>query len=70
MYPYMYGAWFLGMLLMVVVPLFVLGVLTVIALIVASPNRPSEDKAMRIVTRRAARGEIEREQLGVLLNAL
>jgi uncharacterized membrane protein len=70
MYPYMYGAWFLGMLLMVVVPLLVLGVLTVIALIVASPNRPSEDKVMRIVTRRAARGEIEREQLGVLLNAL
>jgi hypothetical protein len=67
MYPYMYGAWFLGMLLMVVVPLLVLGVL---GLIVLWATSPSDAAALRIEGKRLARREIDKDQLGLLLNAL
>jgi uncharacterized membrane protein len=67
MNPYMYGGWLLAVLLMVAAPLLVLGLF---ALVVAWLNRPAEDTAMRIAKQRFARGEIDKEQLGVLLQAL
>jgi len=65
-YPYMYGGWFLAVVLMVVTPVLVLGVL---AWLVATTSAP-EDTAARIAKERYIRGEIDKEQLGVLLNAL
>lgn len=67
MYPYMYGAWFLVVLLIVAVPLLALAVF---ALIAAWLARPAEGTALRIARGRLARREIDKEQLGVLLNAL
>jgi uncharacterized membrane protein len=67
MYPDLYGWWFLAMLLMVALPLLVLAVF---ALIVSAATSPSDDRALRIEKERAVRREIEKEQLGVLLNAL
>jgi uncharacterized membrane protein len=67
MYPYMYGGWFGAVVLMVAVPLVVVGLL---ALLIASLNRPRDDAAVRIAKERFARGEIDKDQLGVLLQAL
>ncbi|MEK6227184.1 MAG: SHOCT domain-containing protein [Chloroflexota bacterium] len=67
MYPYMYDGSFLVVVLMVAAPLVVLGLF---AWLVASSARATEDTAMRIVRERFARGEIDKEQLGVLLQAL
>jgi uncharacterized membrane protein len=67
MYPYMYDGSFLALVLMVAAPLLVIGL---VAWFVASSARPSEDTAMRIARERFARGEIDKEQLGVLLQAL
>lgn len=67
MYPYMYDGSFLVVVLMVAAPLVVLGLF---AWLVASSARVTEDTAMRIVRERFARGEIDKEQLGVLLQAL
>lgn len=67
MYPYMSEGWFLAVLLMVAVPLLVLAVF---ALTAAWLARPAEDTALRIARERLARGEIDKEQLGILLNAL
>lgn len=67
MYPYMYDGTFLAVVLMLVAPLAVLGLF---AWVVASSARPSRDAAMRIARERFARGEIDKEQLGILLQAL
>lgn len=66
MYPYMFGWWFLGVLLIVVVPLLVLFVLELV--FAAMP--PTENAALRIATERLARREIDKEQVGLLMNAL
>jgi uncharacterized membrane protein len=67
MYPYMYDGSFLVVVLMVAAPLVVLGLF---AWLVASSARATKDTATRIVRERFARGEIDKEQLGVLLQAL
>ncbi len=67
MYPYMYDGSFLAVVLMVAAPLVVLGLFV---WTVRSLARPSEDTAMRIARERFARGEIDKDQLGVLLQAL
>ena len=67
MYPYMYDGSFLAVVFMLVAPLVVLGLF---AWVVASSARRSADAAMRIARERFARGEIDKEQLGILLQAL
>jgi uncharacterized membrane protein len=67
MYPYMYDGSFLAVVLMVAAPLVVLGLFV---WTIRSLARPSEDTALRIARERFARGEIDKEQLGVLLQAL
>lgn len=67
MYPNTSDGSFLAVLLMVAAPLVVL---SLFAWFVASVARPSEDTAMRIARERFARGEIDKEQLGILLQAL
>ena len=67
MYPYLYGGWFLAVVVMPVTPVLILGVLAWIVL--AASARP-EDTAARIAKERFVRGEIDKEQLGILLNAL
>jgi uncharacterized membrane protein len=67
MYPYMYDGSFLAVVLMMAVPLVVLGLFV---WTITSLARPSRDTAMRIARERFARGEIDKDQLGVLLQAL
>jgi uncharacterized membrane protein len=67
MYPYMYDGSFLAVVLMVAAPLVVLGLFV---WTITSSARPSEDTALRIARERFARGEIDKDQLGVLLQAL
>jgi uncharacterized membrane protein len=67
MYPYMYDGSFLAGVLMVAAPLVVLGLFVWTS---TSLARPSEDTAMRIARERFARAEIDKDQLGVLLQAL
>jgi uncharacterized membrane protein len=67
MYPYMYDGSFLALVLMVAAPLVVLGLFV---WTFSSLARPSEDTAMRIARERFARGEIDKDQLRVLLQAL
>jgi uncharacterized membrane protein len=67
MYPYMYDGSLLAVVLMVAVPLVVLGLFV---WTISSLARPSRDAAMRIARGRFARGEIDRDQLRVLLQAL
>jgi uncharacterized membrane protein len=66
-YPFAYDGSFLAILLMVAAPLLILGLF---AWVVVSMLPPSEETAVRIAKQRFARGEIDKEQLGVLLNAL
>lgn len=66
MYPYSDGS-FLALVLIVAAPV---AVLALFAWFVASVPQPSEDAAERIATERFGRGEIDKEQLGVLLQAL
>lgn len=66
MFPHLDASWFLGVLLIVVLPFIVLFVLELIFAVI----RPAEDAALRIAGRRLARGEIDKAQLRVLLNAL
>lgn len=65
--PYIYGRWFLAVLLVVAAPLVVV---SVFALIFASATQPSAERALRIEQERLARREIDKEQLGVALHAL
>ena len=67
MTPYPYFGWFLAVLLMVAVPVVVL---FVAAWLITSTARSPEDTAVSIAKERFVRGEIDKEQLGVLLNAL
>jgi len=67
MYPYMYDGSFLAVVFMLVAPLVVLAFFV---WTITSLARPSEDTAMRIARERFARGEIDKDQLGVLLQAL
>jgi len=66
-YPFMYDRSFWATVLMLASPLVILGLFAWVA---ASMGRPSEDTAVRIAKERFARGEIDKEQLGVLLHAL
>jgi uncharacterized membrane protein len=66
-YPDMYGAWFLVAVLMLVTPLLVL---VVVAWLVGSSKVSDEDTAMRVARQTEARRQIDKEQLGVMLNAL
>ena len=67
MTPYPYFGWFLAVLLMVAVPVVVL---FFAAWLITSTERSPEDTAVSIAKERFVRGEIDKEQLGVLLNAL
>ena len=68
MYPYyMHDGSFFAVVLMVVIPLALLAAL---AWTVAAFAVPPDDNARRIARERFARGEISREDLGVLLQAL
>ena len=67
MYPYMYDGTFLAVDDIAAAPLVVLGLLV---WTITSLARPSRDTAMRIASQRLARGEIDKDQLGVLLQAL
>jgi uncharacterized membrane protein len=67
MYPNISDGSFLAVVLMVSAPLVVLGLFV---WTMASLARPSEDTAMRIARERFARGEIDKDQLRVLLQAL
>jgi len=64
-YPEMYGAWFVAAVLMLITPLLVV---LVVAWLVGSSS--DEDKAMRIARQTEARRQIDKDQLGVALNAL
>jgi uncharacterized membrane protein len=66
-YPDIYGAWFLAAVLMLVTPLLVF---VVVAWLVGSSGVSDEDTAMRVARQTEARRQIDREQLGVMLNAL
>jgi uncharacterized membrane protein len=63
----MYGGWFVAVLLLVAVPVVVLAVA---AWLITSISRSPEETAIGIAKERFVRGEIDKEQLGVLLNAL
>jgi uncharacterized membrane protein len=58
---------FSALVLMLAAPFLLLGLF---ALIAASLARPSEETAARIARERFVRGEIDKEQLGVLLRSL
>jgi uncharacterized membrane protein len=66
MYAYMDASWFLSVLLIVLLPALVVFVLELIFAAV----RPTENAWLRIAGERLARGEIDKAQLRVLLNAL
>lgn len=67
MYPDIYGAWFLAAILMVVTPLLVL---VVVGWLLGSSAATDEDKAIRVARQNEARRQIDKEQLGAMLNAL
>jgi uncharacterized membrane protein len=66
-YPDMYGAWFLAALLMLVTPPLVL---LVVVWLVGSSRVSDDDTAMRVARQTEARRQIDKDQLGVILNAL
>ncbi len=63
----MYAGWFLVILLLVFAPV---AVLAAVAWLVTFLARPPEETAARIAKERFVRGEIDKEQLGVLMHAL
>jgi hypothetical protein len=63
----MHDAWFLAAVLMLVTPLLAL---VVVAWLVGSARVSDEDTAMRVARQTEVRRQIDKEQLGVMLNAL